>query len=228
LKVAGFLLAQGATEEGQLAIAEPFFQDLVAAEGLVPDVDGDGGPVGGVVEVDVDAAMAEERERVFEGERLRGLGVDVGGELCEAREFGWGPVAFAGVAATGHDGGSLACAAPAGGEGEAGGVVVVVLLRGGAGLLWRDGEAGEEAPLGVELEVGFGVEQVGEPAAECGGAGEQVGGGGERDAGPVAEECAGVFGAVLRGVHCGQCMEEEVLMLTCYFCKPELPCWGDI
>lgn len=49
-EVFGFVLVEGAAEEGVFAVAEPFFEDLVAAEGVVPDVDGDGGPEGFAIE----------------------------------------------------------------------------------------------------------------------------------------------------------------------------------
>jgi len=42
------------------------------------------------------------------------------------------------------------------------------------------------------LQVGFGVEEVGEAAAEGGGLGEEFGVGRERDPRPVAEESPGV------------------------------------
>lgn len=46
-------------EDGLLAVAEPFFEDLVAAEGGFPGFLGEVFPVGGGVEVDVEEALAE-------------------------------------------------------------------------------------------------------------------------------------------------------------------------
>ena len=45
-EVCGFFGLERATQQGQLAVAEPFFQHLVAAESVLPDFDGDGGPEG--------------------------------------------------------------------------------------------------------------------------------------------------------------------------------------
>jgi len=65
-EIGGFFRAECAVEEGrggfggELAVAEPLFEDLMAAEGVVPNVDGDGGPVCVAVEVDIDAGFAEE------------------------------------------------------------------------------------------------------------------------------------------------------------------------
>jgi hypothetical protein len=52
-EVTGFVFVEGAAEEGVLAVAEPLFEDLVAAEGVVPDVDGDGGPEDGLAGVGI-------------------------------------------------------------------------------------------------------------------------------------------------------------------------------
>ena len=49
----GFVTGEGAGEEGGLAVAEPLFEDLVAAEGVGSDGFGDVFPAGGGVEVDV-------------------------------------------------------------------------------------------------------------------------------------------------------------------------------
>ena len=42
-EAAGFVWVQWACEEGLLAFAEPLLQDLLTAESVVPDFDGDGG-----------------------------------------------------------------------------------------------------------------------------------------------------------------------------------------
>lgn len=57
-EVFGFVGGEGAVEEGLFAVAEPLFQDLVAAEGVVPGFHGDVFPAGGGVEVDVEEAFA--------------------------------------------------------------------------------------------------------------------------------------------------------------------------
>ena len=66
-KVAGFVFMKRATEERFLAVAEPLLEDLVAAKGVFPHIRGDGGPECRVVEVDIDAARAEESESIIEG-----------------------------------------------------------------------------------------------------------------------------------------------------------------
>ena len=53
----GFVAGEGAAEEGGLAVAEPLFEDLVAAEGVGPDGFGEVFPAGGGVEVDVEEAL---------------------------------------------------------------------------------------------------------------------------------------------------------------------------
>ena len=86
-----------------LAVAEPFFEDLIAADGEVPDVFGEVAPVGGVVEVDVVGGFAEEGG-------VRGFGLFLGA-IGAGEEF-----AFAG-----HGDAALAGMAPTGGEAEDGG-----------------------------------------------------------------------------------------------------------
>ncbi len=53
-----FVGREGAVEEGLLAVGEPLFEDLVAAEGVGPDGFGDVFPAGGGVEVDVQKVFA--------------------------------------------------------------------------------------------------------------------------------------------------------------------------
>jgi hypothetical protein len=71
-EVAGFLFVEGAAQQRVFAVAEPFFEDLVAAEGVVPDVGWDGGPEGIAVQVDIDAAGAEEGEGPVACKVIRG------------------------------------------------------------------------------------------------------------------------------------------------------------
>jgi hypothetical protein len=52
----GFVAREGAGEEGGLAVAERFLEDLVAAKGVVADKLGHVFPAGGGVEVDVEVA----------------------------------------------------------------------------------------------------------------------------------------------------------------------------
>jgi hypothetical protein len=54
----GFVAGEGAVEEGLLAVAEPLFEDLVAAEGVVPDGFWNVFPVGGGVEMDIEETGA--------------------------------------------------------------------------------------------------------------------------------------------------------------------------
>ena len=49
---------EGAVEDFMLAVGEPFLEDLVAAELVVPDGGGDVSPVGAVVEVYVEGGVA--------------------------------------------------------------------------------------------------------------------------------------------------------------------------
>ena len=53
----GFVAGEGEAEEGGLAVAEPLFEDLIAAEGVGPDGFGDVFPAGGSVEVDAEEAF---------------------------------------------------------------------------------------------------------------------------------------------------------------------------
>lgn len=77
-EVFGFVLVEGAAEEGEFAVAEPLFENLVAAESVVPDVDRDGGPEGRAVEVDVDAGFSEEGVGLLEGMRWPSIKLDKG------------------------------------------------------------------------------------------------------------------------------------------------------
>jgi hypothetical protein len=60
------------------------------------------------------------------------------------------------------------------------------------GKLGGDGETGEKAPLGCEVEVGFGVEKLGETPSEVGGVGDKFGGGVEWDAWPSSPQSIAV------------------------------------
>jgi hypothetical protein len=61
---------EGALKKGEFAVAEPLFEDLVAAEGVVPDVGGNGGPEDFPVEIDINAGLSEESDGGFESEGL--------------------------------------------------------------------------------------------------------------------------------------------------------------
>jgi hypothetical protein len=133
-EVAGFVFVQRTAQQRLFAIAEPLLEDLVSAKRVIPHVDRDSRPEGSVIEIDVNAAGAEEGEGVVEGEILRG------GEGGEAFEFWRGPVAFGGFAPAGHDGVALPTASPAGGKGEAGGVAAIA-VDGGMGFVVRKGRS---------------------------------------------------------------------------------------
>ena len=169
---------------GELAVAEPLFEDLVAAEGVIPDVDGDGGPVGVAVEIDIDAGFAEEGEDVFQSE---GLG---GGEGGEFFALGFSPRAFGGEAAAGHDGAALAFVSPAGGELE------------GFSRLGSSGksEGGEKGPLGGEVDAWIrrrGVRRGGGRGGRDGPVSSAVAGSGMRGQSPI--RAPGVFSTVDSG-----------------------------
>lgn len=68
----GFVAGEGAAEESGLAVAEPLFEDLVAAEGGGPDGLGDVFPAGGGVEVDVEEASPRVPEVVLPGPGFSG------------------------------------------------------------------------------------------------------------------------------------------------------------
>ena len=61
-EVLGFVAGEGAAEEGGFAVAEPLLEDLVAAEGVVPDGLGDVFPAGEREAVD-DAADLSSQAR---------------------------------------------------------------------------------------------------------------------------------------------------------------------
>ena len=75
-KVGGLFEVKGAVEQGrcgfwgEFAVAEPLIEDLVSAEGAIPDMDGDGGPMGFAVQINIDAGFAEEGEGRIKGEGL--------------------------------------------------------------------------------------------------------------------------------------------------------------
>ena len=54
-----FLRAERAAQDGALAVGEPFLEDLVAAEAVVPDGGGDVAPEGVGVELDFEGGLAE-------------------------------------------------------------------------------------------------------------------------------------------------------------------------
>ena len=85
-EVLSFFGKEWTSKKGEFAVGEPLLEDLVAAEGVGPDIGGDGGPQGVAVEIDIDAGVAEEGEGLVEGE---GFGGGEGGELFA---FGFGPV----------------------------------------------------------------------------------------------------------------------------------------
>ena len=60
----------GTSEEREFAVGEPFFEDLVAAEGVGPDVMWDGGPAGGAVQAEIDADVSTNLEGLVKGEVL--------------------------------------------------------------------------------------------------------------------------------------------------------------
>ncbi len=204
-KPCGFFGVERALQERELAVAEPLLEDLVAAQGVGPDVGRDTGPEGCAVEINIEAGCTEDRERFFQCERL---GRGESGEPVALRRC---PVADFNETAARHDRAALAAAAPACGE----------LQRFFEREILGEFECGEEGPFGGEVEGGFGVEKIGETATKGGGVVEEFSGCGEWDAGPVAQEGAGVFGAVLRGVHGGQGVEEQVSRLSA-----DPPCKG--
>jgi hypothetical protein len=77
----------------------------------------------------------------------------------------------------------------------------------------REFEGGEEGPLGGEADGGFSVKEFGESAANCCGLGEQRYVSGKWDARPIAEKSTGVLCAVLRGVHNGNSVVEDLFRL---------------
>ena len=120
---------------GELAVAEPFFEDLIAAESVIPDVNGDGGPVGVAIEMDIDAGFAEQGERVVTGSRVRDC--DAPARAASFSRSAYAPGAFGGKAATGHDGAALALVSPSGGDLES---FVEVGVE-------REPEGGEKGPF---------------------------------------------------------------------------------
>ena len=105
LDVANFVFRKRAAEKGLVAVGEPLLDDLIAADGVMPDSNGNIRPVGDVVEVDIAGVFAEMFESVFLGEAesagtvencfALGLGVITFQEFAFARH---GDAAFAGVA----------------------------------------------------------------------------------------------------------------------------------
>ena len=96
-----FLLSQRTSEEVAFAVGEPLFEDLVAAEVVVPDPGGNVAPEGVVVEVHVEGGLAEGRERVAQGGAFF---------RCES--------AFDDAALARHDRAARSIVAPANGEGK--------------------------------------------------------------------------------------------------------------
>src|SRR6266568_6678358 len=58
-EVCSLLGMERAAKERKFAVAEPLLENLITAEGVVPDVRGNGGPEGGSVEVHVHAGFPE-------------------------------------------------------------------------------------------------------------------------------------------------------------------------
>ena len=56
---AGLVGVQGPAEDVVLAVAEPLLDDLIAADGVLPDVERQVAPVGGAIEVDVAGLLAQ-------------------------------------------------------------------------------------------------------------------------------------------------------------------------
>jgi len=54
------LVRKRTTEQGEFAVAEPFFDDLIAADVVVPDGYGNVSPVGVVIEIDVERMYGTE------------------------------------------------------------------------------------------------------------------------------------------------------------------------
>ena len=59
LNVADFVFGEDAAEKGLFAIGKPLLDDLVAADGVFPDLEWNVGPVGRVVEVDVASGITQ-------------------------------------------------------------------------------------------------------------------------------------------------------------------------
>lgn len=72
LDVFDFLDGQGPAEEEQFAIGKPLFDDLIAADGVVPGAGRNVGPAGGAVEIDVAGFFAEAAKNCF-SESLKGF-----------------------------------------------------------------------------------------------------------------------------------------------------------
>ena len=83
----GFVVSGRAVEKGGLAIAEPLFEELVAAECVGPDGFGDVFPAGGGVEVDVEETLA-----AGAGGGFAGTGHDGSGEAAVSPAGGDGEV----------------------------------------------------------------------------------------------------------------------------------------
>lgn len=147
----GFVAGEGTVEEGGLAVAEPFLEDLVADEGVVPHGLGHVFPAGGGVEVDVEVALAS----------------GAGGDLSGA---GHGDAALAGVTPAGGDG-------EVGGNRS----ILASCLRGARNGPVTDRQLAEAFEVGVDFEGGdafdgrFGIEQGGDLAAEGGSGLEDLG-----------------------------------------------------
>ena len=106
LDVTDFFGGEGAAEKGLFAVGEPFFDDLIAADGVVPDFQRNVGPVGEFVEIDVAGGFAELGESYFFGEAQ---GSYAG---FDGFEFGFGIGAFDQFASAGHGDAALAGMSP--------------------------------------------------------------------------------------------------------------------
>jgi len=63
--IADLVYRERATQEGRFAVGEPLLDDLIAADGVLPDADGDVGPIGGVVKIDIARFVSEMGESLF-------------------------------------------------------------------------------------------------------------------------------------------------------------------
>ena len=65
LDVADFVFSERTAEKKLLTIGKPLLDDLVAADGVLPNAGWDVGPIGGVVEIDVAGFVAKMGEELF-------------------------------------------------------------------------------------------------------------------------------------------------------------------
>ncbi len=67
LDVANFFFGEGATEQSLFAVRKPLLDDLVAADGVIPNAGRNVGPVGGLVEIDIAGFVTEMVEELIAG-----------------------------------------------------------------------------------------------------------------------------------------------------------------